>query len=295
MWFGQGRMSDTSITPRHAWQPFTPRGAAAYAAAPVGRLLLVELIVAVMVAGLLGWFVRANWLSVVGEAVRRLPETAAVREGLLQWGTNPPVRLAENRFLAVVVDARNNRTLGRVADLEVSLHDTHLKVASLLGYVEVPYPKGRAISLARADAIPWWGAWEGPLLALFTIGVGLVLLASWLALATLYGPVAWSLAFFVNRSLSLGGSWKLCGAALMPASLVVAFGVFCYGWIGLDLFQLGLVYLLHFVAGWSHLVASLYFLPKVDADSGAGNPFATQGEEETKARPKPQNPFAENR
>jgi hypothetical protein len=45
-------MSDTNIMPRQAWQPFTPRGVAAFAAASLGRLLLVQGLVAALVAAL---------------------------------------------------------------------------------------------------------------------------------------------------------------------------------------------------------------------------------------------------
>src|SRR5687767_9056439 len=39
-----------------AWQPITFRGVAAFAGAKLGRLLLVQLIVALLTAGAVGWF-----------------------------------------------------------------------------------------------------------------------------------------------------------------------------------------------------------------------------------------------
>jgi len=287
-------MNETTITAGQAWLPFTPRGVAAFAAAPLRRLLLVELVVAAFSAAIPAWFIHANWFSVVREAVARLPEGAAIRHGLLQWPTNTPVRLAENPWLGLVVDAKGVGGQGRTADVEVTLQEKQIKVASLLGFIRLSYPQGRSISLSRADVIPWWGAWETPILAMFMAAEIALLMAIWLTLATFYTPLALAFGFYANRRLGWRSGWKLCGAALMPGALVAVAGVFCYGWLGMDLLRLGMFFLLHFLAGWIYLAASPYFLPRDPrAPMPLANPFAPPTDDKTASpKPEPENPFA---
>lgn len=269
-------MSEVPLTPRHAWQPITPRGVAAFAADSVGRLWLVQLIVALMVAAMAVWFVETNWFSPVRAAVQVLPPGAALRNGVLHWTTNTPVRLAENRHLALTVDVKDTNTLGRFADVELALHERSFTVASLLGYVEFPWRRDWTVSLTSTEMIPWWGAWEWTLLAALGGAVVVVLMASWLVLATLYFPFVKAFAFYANRRLGWGASWKLSGAAMLPGAFVVSSGIFSYGWLGMDLIQLALVYVLHFVTGWIYIAASPFFLPKEPIGGAGGpNPFAT--------------------
>ncbi|MBI5384910.1 MAG: hypothetical protein HZA90_09515 [Verrucomicrobia bacterium] len=292
--FREEPMGDSPIMPRHAWLPITPRGVAAFAAAPLGHLGLAQLIVAAFVAAVAACFVEANWFPAVRDAVSRLPETnAVIRAGALQWTLPTPARLGENRFLSLVVDANDTGELGRAADVEIALHRTHFTVSSLLGFVAFPYPRAWTVNLARPEAMPWWGAWEWPILALGMATVVVVLFVSWFVLATLYFPVVKAFAFFANRQLGWRGSWKLSSAALMPGALVVALGILCYGWLGMDLIQLGLFYAMHFLAGWVFIAVSPFFLPQ---DPGASalpaNPFATPEDSGKPSKRKPPNPFS---
>ena len=287
-------MSELLITPRHAWQPITPRGAAAFAAAPLSRLLLVQFIVALLVAATVVAFVSSEWFPVVRDAAQRLPNAGAIRSGTLQWATNAPVRLAEGRRLALSVEPNEARLPGGAADVEVSLHDTNFQVSSWLGYVELPYPSGWTISLTRAEAVPWWGAWEWPLRWLLAAAVVIVLMPSWWMLAAVYCALAKASAFYANRRLGWWESWKLSGAALMPGAFVVMVAILGYGWLGLDLIQLGLFFILHVVTGWLYLVASPFFLPKdTEAPSITPNPFAAPESADTEIVSEQENPFAE--
>lgn len=287
-------MGDSGIIPRHAWQPLTPRGVAAFAAASAGRLWLVQLIVASFVAAMTVAFVETNWFPVARSAVERLPATnAVIYSGRLHWGAETPTRLAENRFIALLVDVKNTRELGRIAEVEISLHGTNVSVASLLGEVTLAYPTAWSLNLTRSEAIPWWGAWEWPILALTALTMGVFLMVSWFCLGTLYCPFVRAFAFFANRKLDWRASWKLSGAALMPGALVQALGAFIYGWLGMDLFRLGLFFLLHMVTGWIFIAVSPFFLPR---DPGAGavsaNPFAAPNPDGKKTEPRKNNPFA---
>jgi hypothetical protein len=282
-----------NLLPQQAWQPLTPRGVAAFAWAPGHRLVLAQLAVAVFSAVVGAWFVSANWLPVVREAMVRLPPGAVVRGGSLHWTTNTPVRLAENRFLAVVVDAGDGGSAGRVADLELALHNNHYRLASLLGFVERPYPRGWILSLDASEVVPWWGARESFLLILLAGAIALGLPVLWWVVAASYCPAVWALGRFQNRPLGLISSWKLSGAALMPGAILLTLGLLSYGALGLDLIRLGLVFLLHLVAGWVYVAASVCFLPRLpEAASGQPNPFAEPAKPTASSSSEPANPFA---
>ena len=282
-----------TMTPRRAWLPLTPRGVAAFARAPLGRLLLVQCAVASLSAAVLVAFVSRNWAPVVREALQALPAGATIRGRALQWPTNSPVRLAENRYLALVVDAASAGGPGRAADLEITLRSNEVRTASLLGYMKWPYPRGYILSLTPMDAIPWWEAWQTPMSALLALSLVVAFLGLWMVLATCYSSVVWVVAFYSNRRLGLGGSWKLSGAALMPGALLAMVGIFCYGWLGMDLLRLALFGFLHLVAGWVYLAVSPLFLPR-DPQAGilSGNPFSPAEEASEPAPRTKENPFA---
>ena len=65
--------------PQHAWQPFTPRGVAAFAHSSATRLLAVQLVVAALVALSVTWFLSVAWIPVIEEGIRALPETGEIR------------------------------------------------------------------------------------------------------------------------------------------------------------------------------------------------------------------------
>src|SRR5213593_3424449 len=93
---------ETLPTPA-AWQPFTPRGIAAFASASFGRLFTLQVIVAVLAAGAVMWFLSTVWFPVVREAIKNLPEQGAIRAGQLELPAVGSERLVTNRFLTLAV------------------------------------------------------------------------------------------------------------------------------------------------------------------------------------------------
>src|SRR4029450_8908423 len=87
-----------------AWQPLTAAGVAAFGDAKLGRLLLVQSISAAGITVVMIWFIYSRWLGVVGDAIRRLPDTGEISGGQLQFPGTSPQRLAENGFLGIAVD-----------------------------------------------------------------------------------------------------------------------------------------------------------------------------------------------
>ena len=224
-----------------AWQPLTMRGVAAFAGASFARLLLVQFIVALFAAGSVVWFLHQAWFPTIGDAIRQLPPQGELRSGRLDWHGPTPLRC---------------------------------KVFSLFGCMRCAYPPRWAAAFNRAELGPWWGAWAPAILAIVAVLVVGGLMLSWAILATVYFLPAWLAGFFANRDLSLPGSWRLAGAALMPGALLLSAVVVLYGWGALDLVLLAISAAVHLVMGWVYLCVSPLSLPRRQAAGAKENPFA---------------------
>ena len=269
-------MTEPAETKPNAWQPLTPRGVAAFARAPLRRLLLVQFLVALLSAVALVWFLRTAWFPTVRQAILSLPEDQGrIGSGRLQWPGDSPRLLAEGHFLAFVVDTNHSGTLRSPAQFQVEFGAKDLYFYSLAGYREWPYPREWNVGFNRQELQPWWGAWEPPVQWMAFAGMLGWCLASWWVLATVYFLPTWLGGFFANRDLNLRQSWKLAGAALMPGALVMNAAIFFYGLGVLDIVQLTAGVMVHLLVGWAYVVWGVWVSPKLAATALAPkNPFA---------------------
>ena len=264
---------DKPLTPHHAWQPFTPRGVAAFATSTLTRVVLAQLAVALAVAAAVIWFLRVAWFPVVTAAIQELPATGMIRgEGLIFGGESKLV-LAQNERLAIAVNVTGDAGMGHSADLQVTFERNRVAFCGALGCWWRPYPRGYLISFNRPELEPGWGAWRAPALALMALTAVASLYVMWWSLALLYMPLVKLIAFFADRVVTWRGAWRQSAAALLPGALLVAGGIVLYGFAAIDLFQLGLLYALHVVCGFIFVVTSPFFLPKMSAGSRQKNPF----------------------
>lgn len=259
--------------PTVAWQPFTPKGIAAFADAKLGRLFVLQVIVALMAAGAVVWFVWGVWCPSVREAIQNLPATGAIRSGELDLGESSIERLVTNRFLTFAIDAQSSRRHSFSADVFVVFRRSSYEVCSLFGCAAFNYPVSNA-PFNRLELEAKWGAWEPVLLGIAAAATGLSLLFVWWLLATLYCLPVWLLAFFCDRQLALGGSWRLCGAALLAGALLLTAGVVAYGLGALDLIRLLIVATLHLIVPWVLIIFAV--LARLGtATKLSANPFST--------------------
>ncbi len=260
--------------PRIAWQPLTFRGVAAFAHAPLRRLLLVQFLIALLVALVVAWFLYDAYFPPINKAIAQLPAASQIRGGELDWRGESPVLLAENKFLALSVDLDQAAKLRSVAHLHLEFGRTNLWAHSLFGYAEIDYPSGWIIAANREELQPVWGAWR-PVVLVGAMAVVIAgLFAGWIFLATLYTAPVWLWGYFLNRDLSWRGSWRLSGAALMPGALLLMGAIFFYSFGVMDLVQMVFVYGAHLALGWVYLFVSLFFLPPISAAAKAvRNPF----------------------
>jgi hypothetical protein len=256
-----------------AWEPLTPRGVAAFAHARLGRLLLVQIIVALVAATAVTWFLDDSIFPVVKTAIENLPDAGEIRSAKLDWRGDSPRLLAERRFLAFDVDLNHDGKINSTADVQIEFGQETIWSSALLGYMEFPYPSGQIIPFNRTELEPLWGAWRAEILFIAAIATAIGVLASWWILATIYFLPVWILGFFVNRDLNFRRSWQLSGAALLPGALLMAAGILLYDFGAVDLVQFGFIFAAHFVLGWIYLFVSLLFVPGIPAASPKGNPF----------------------
>jgi hypothetical protein len=256
-----------------AWEPFTPRGVAAFAHASFGRLLLVQIIVALIAAASVVWFLDDSVFPVVKTAIQNLPDAGEIRSAKLEWRGDSPKLLAEGRFLALDVDLNHSGKINSTADVQIEFGKETIWSSALLGYTEIPYPSGEIFSFNRPELEPLWGAWTSTILFVATVGMVIALLLSWWILATIYFLPIWIFGFFTNRDLNFRASWKLSGAALMPGALLMPAGILLYDFGEVTLVQLGFIFGAHFVLGWIYLFVSLLFVPGIPAALPKGNPF----------------------
>jgi hypothetical protein len=117
------------------------------------------------------------------------------------------------------------------------------------------------------------------------------LMVLWLVLALVYCPILRAVGFYLNRRVGWNAGWKVAGAGLMPGAMLVNLGLVGYGALGLDLIRLGLVFLLHLVAGWVFLLATAWFLPGLEELEVPSNPFIVAPKPPRQAPPEDDNPF----
>jgi hypothetical protein len=257
-----------------AWQPLTPAGVAAFAGASFRRLWLIQLAVAILIAAMVLWFLSTNWFPVIRAAIRQLPAAGAIRSGRLVLEADAPVKLAENRFLALACDPRHEGLARSPAHLQLELGEQDMVLLSTLGVIQFPYPRSHAIACNREDLEPWWGAWSPAILALTALAVLFGLMLSWAVFALAYAPAAWLIGFFANRELTFGGSVRLCGAALMPGAVFMLLMILLYGFGAMDVLKLLIGTVAHFLIGWVYVLAAPWFCRRVvDPSIPVGNPF----------------------
>ena len=270
---------EPAVVPPAAWQPFTSRGVAAFAAVGANRLWLLQILVTLITAGVAVWFLSAAWFPQVRQAIQNLPDEGVIEGGRLRTTLPAITTLAEGPLLGFVVDLNDLQDAVAASDVRVEFHRAHLVVGTLFGARIFPYARGWTIQFNRAELEPWWGAWEPILLGLAAVGVAIVLPLVWAVLASIYCLFVRPAAYLLGRQVTWAGGWRLCAAALMSGALLMNLALVLYGLGALDLIRLVIVAALHLVVPWFYLVFGTLALPLISAPRAAAtataaNPFA---------------------
>jgi hypothetical protein len=268
--------ADGPPPPAAAWQPLTFRGVAASAGARLTRLLLLELLAAVLVSVTIVWFLHRNYAPIVLQAIQNMPETARIAGGRLQGV--PQTLISESKFLAIAVTPDLTASIGQGADLQIQLRPSDLCVGSVFqpdwGW-QFNYGAATALDVSRTFLEPWWGAWQPVIWTGLILALIMLFMATWLALATVYAMPGMLIAWFADRELSWTGAWRLASAALMPGALLMILAVLSYAWHGIDLLGLSFFFVAHLIVGWVYLVAGTCARPRLSTEVSKRNPFVS--------------------
>ena len=256
---------------------------AAFAHAKLGRLLLVELVVAGLVASTVVWFLACLWFPTIRKAIQQLPTQGAIRNQRLDLPSSVAQTLAETRpFLIVVLDLEKQRNASQTSDVLVEFHRKNYAICSLLGCVRLDYPKWWTIDFNRPKLEPWWEAWQPIFLGLSALVVIVLLLLSWAFLALIWCGLVRLLGFFKDRDLNWRSSWRVASASLLPGALLLTAGIWGYGLGVVDLIRLLLLFVIHFFVGGAYAVISSFFVPRLSSVPTPGlNPFVVSESEPT--------------
>jgi hypothetical protein len=264
--------ADERPKPPFAWQPFTPRGIAAFAFAPPGRLFFVQATMAFLSVFTIVWFAWFAFIPEIKEAIRNLPAEGTIENQQMKVQLNPAVPLSDKRgLLGIAADPEDRGNAGLRSDFKVHLRKNYYEICFLLGCKALPYPKGEVVQFNRLELEPRWEAWEPYLLAGIGAGAGIFVFINWLVLTALYFPLVCLFASLKKRQLRVAGSWRLAGAALMPGAALLNIGIVSYGLGLIDLVRLFTLCILHILLGWVYLGLAAATLPPKTTPQ---NPFS---------------------
>ena len=257
------------------------------------RLLLVQLVVACLVALSVWWSLQIAWVPRLEEAISRLPDRGEIRSGKLDWPAESPMLLTGSPVVTVDIDLEGTAGINEMADFGFTLKREGLRVRSLFGFHELPYPLHWVLPLNRDDLEPWWGARRPFILIGIAVSVLALLLVSWAVLATLYSWPVYLLAFYLDRTATWWQCWKLAAAALLPSALVMSAALWLYSMQRLNLIGFLITVPIQLLLGWIYACCSPTCLPSLSRNSPQ-NPFAKAtrpgGQDSDSGRAK--NPFA---
>lgn len=269
-------MSETTQA-RVVWDILMPRGVAAFAHARPGRLLLIQLVAALVAAGALVWFIGNNCFPIIGTAIQKLPATGEINSGKLDWMGDSPAPLAQGRFLGLEVDLDHSGQMNTTSDLQIEFGRQNIRILSLFGSMDCAYPQGYIIAFNRNELVPLWGAWAVELLLMSAVAAVVFLLISWWILAGVYSVPLRIFSFYTNRLLNLRQCWRLASAALFPGTVLMTAAVLFYAVGLLNLVSFLFAFAAHFVIGWIYLLLSVILIERMPAATARENPFKRSG------------------
>ncbi|MBM3880444.1 MAG: hypothetical protein FJ387_12130 [Verrucomicrobia bacterium] len=243
------------------WQPLTLGGVAGFARTSWLRLVVFAYLASLLVGAAAGRSLYTTWYPALDAAIPRLPARAEVRHGRLLWPAETPVLLADNSYLALVVNPAPTRSTGQSADVQFEFRPESLDVSSLLGYVSLPYPAWVVMPLDRMAIEPWWGAWRPHALAGAALLLALALVGEWWLLGLVLALPLRVFTCMLDRAATVGGCWRLGTAAFIPGALLLALGLLLYSAGRLSLADLLLVKLIHLACGLLYAFFAPFKLP----------------------------------
>src|ERR1700722_10966810 len=99
-------------------EPFTPRGVATFARAKLGRLLLAQLVLALLAAVAVATFFYNACFPVASAAIENLTDNGQIVSGQLNWSGDSFQNLAEGHCVAFDMDLDHSGQFRSTADMQ---------------------------------------------------------------------------------------------------------------------------------------------------------------------------------
>ena len=160
-----------------AWNPFTPSGVASFANAPLGHLLTVELVTALLVFLATALYLDRSWATAIDRAVEGFPPGSRIHAGKVDLPGTEALPPSTNHLVGITWSRVDPP--GSASDVELHLHPDEWKLSTLFGYVNLPYPPGISQPLNRETLSPRWGAWRSGLLPLAAMAYTTGIVVAW--------------------------------------------------------------------------------------------------------------------
>ncbi len=266
-------------------------GVAAFAHAPLFRLLMVTSLFLFLTGATVIWLFARAYLPVLEGAMSNLPDEAYIQRGFLEWSGAPEAMLKQGAFLAIGVDLQGSPSLQTSADLNVLLGPTSWRIGSLLGEVELAYPITGKIELNRVELSAWWGAWEPVLVIGGSLATSMAVFCGWALVALVYMPMIRIVSFLGGRDVTLLGCWKLCLAAFLPGTLLWISTMIMYGLSRVPLLGLPFVSAAYLIVHSIYVVFAVTRLPGVSVAGSLGHPFTSSAQDRDPSHHR-ENPFS---
>ncbi|MDB6130739.1 MAG: hypothetical protein JWM04_1846 [Verrucomicrobiales bacterium] len=257
---------------RFAWQPFTPRGVAAFSTGTFDRVLFLLILLGILISGVFVWFVKTRYCPVVVEFLNGLPESGAVTNGTMS-GFGEPV-VSDHRFLSLLANPDLGEVINRTADIQIEFYKQDGQAGGLAGFISQDYPTNWNFAFSRTTAAPWWGAWEPVILGVFAVIVFIFFYLLWVILPLLYFLPVRIFGYLADRSLTVGGAWRMAAISAAPASFCIMGAIVAYAWQWVDLIKFGLICVGYFAFFLIYPLLAIRHLEKLpEVQKIKANPF----------------------
>ncbi len=272
--------------------PFTFRGVASFAHAPFWGLAAISLSLALLLSGLALHWVNRAIIPPIRQAVEGLPTQAQLKAGILTWPEAAGPLLCEGPFLSLAVNPSDSRLMGQSADFQLDFRRDRFLLRTVLGEWSYSYDDRWALSLARAEVEPWWGAWQPFIQGGVFIGTFLFLQLSWLGLSIGASFFVRGSGVMLRRNIAWLGSWQLSYAALFPGAMLMGLAIILYTTLQLSLTGLMILMPTHLIVGLLYLIGGTVVLPpRAREVSRIPNPFGSRPDPTKKLKSGRKNPF----
>ncbi|WP_165109256.1 hypothetical protein [Limisphaera ngatamarikiensis] len=241
---------------------------------PGPRVLLALVLATASVAGwALAWSASRVLTPVVRVCLDAWEHPLRCEGGRWAFPDARPHLVAETRDLAIVVDPEHSGGLRSPAMFQIQWGRQSLRVYGPLGWREWSFPADWTFELDPQVMRARWEAWRPFVWLTLGVGTALGLMGIWFACACVYGLGLAVMAVCLGRRGSAGLIFRCGWAVQLPGAWLMTVAVAGYGQGWLDLADLVVAWVWHWVVTVLLVLVTPLGLPRRAGKRGEENPF----------------------